>query len=156
MFEPTTTLAKLWEWAWLATARLQGWGEREWERRLLSWMHRQHAQKLTFWTMVRVWRLGDKAGCEWQTQQGVHWLQVCARRDYSYIAWILLQAHCLTVKLSPCTCSHSSLAGQIAAHLCGHSKCNLLVAQAHPRMIQHLTSYALVHKQITMVVYKLK
>ena len=48
----------------------------------------------------------------------------------------------LIVKLSPCPCSHSSLAGQIAACLCGHSKCKLLLAQARPRMIQHLSSMA--------------
>ena len=36
--------------------------------------------------------------------------------------------------------SHSSVAGRIAACLCGHSECNLLLAQAHPKMIQHLTS----------------
>ena len=53
---------------------------------------------------------------------------------------IPLLAHDLTVKLSPCPCSHSSLAGRIAAYLCGHSKCNLLLAQARPRMIQHLSS----------------
>ena len=44
------------------------------------------------------------------------------------------------MKLSWCPCSHGSLAGRIAACLCGHSKCNLLLAQARPRMIQHLTS----------------
>ena len=68
------------------------------------------------------------------------WLQVCAWHDRSYITWILLLADGLTVKISPCPCSHSSLAGRIAACLCGHSKCNVLLAQARPRMIQHLTS----------------
>ena len=72
-----------------------------------------------------------------------HWLQVRAWHDRSYIAWILLLAHGLTVKLSPCPCNHSSPAGQIAA--CQHvwssnSKCNVLLAQARPRMIQNLTS----------------
>ena len=53
-------------------------------------------------------------------QQGVRWLQICAWHDRSYIAWIPLLAHGLTVKLSPCPCSHSSLAGQIAQTcLCG-------------------------------------
>ena len=62
------------------------------------------------------------------------------------LAWPLIHsmnsllAHGLTVKLSQSPCSHSSLAGRIAACLCGHSKCNLLLAQARPRMIQHLTS----------------
>ena len=85
----------------------------------------------------------DKAGCEWQSDSRVRvrWLQVRAWHacDCSYIAWIRLLAHGLTVKLSKCLC-HSSLAGRIAACLCGHSKCNLLLAQARPRMIQHLTS----------------
>ena len=31
-------------------------------------------------------------------------------------------------------------ARRIAACLCGHPKCNLLLAQARPRMIQHLSS----------------
>ena len=34
-------------------------------------------------------------------QQGVRWLQVRAWHDRSYIAWIPLLAHGLTVKLSP-------------------------------------------------------
>ena len=55
------------------------------------------------------------------------------------LAGIPLLAHSLSVKISPCHCSHSSLAGRIAA-LCGHSKCDLLLTQAHPRMIQHLSS----------------
>ena len=57
-------------------------------------------------------------------------------------------AHSLTVKLSPCPYSHSSPAVRIAACLCGHPKCNLLLAQARPRMIQHLSS------QIPIVVMK--
>ena len=73
-------------------------------------------------------------------QLDVRWLQVCAWHHRSYIAEILLLARGLTVKLSPCQCSHSSPAGRIAACLCGHPKCNLLLAQAHPRMIQHLSS----------------
>ena len=73
-------------------------------------------------------------------EQDVRWLQVRAWHDRSYIAGIPLLAHGLTVKLSPCQCSHSSLAGRIAACLCGHPKCNLLLAQACPRMIQHLSS----------------
>ena len=43
--------------------------------------------------------------------QQVRWLQVHAWHDRSYIAWTPLLAHGLTVKLSPCPCSHSSLAG---------------------------------------------
>ena len=74
-------------------------------------------------------------------QQGVHWFQVRSWHDRSYVAWISLLAHGTIVKLSPCPCSHSSLAGRIGACLWGHSKCNLLLAQARPRMIQHLTSF---------------
>ena len=74
--------------------------------------------------------------------------QVRAWHDCSYIAGIPLLAHGLTVKLSPCQCSDSSPARRIAACLCGHPKCNLLpcilsmllLAQARPRMIQHLSS----------------
>ena len=33
----------------------------------------------------------------------------------------------------------------LAACLCGHSKCNLLLAQARPRLIQHLSSYKGIH-----------
>ena len=61
-------------------------------------------------------------------QQDVRWLQVSAWHDSSYIAGIPLLTHGLTVKLSPCQCSHSSPAGQIDACVCGHSKCNLLLA----------------------------
>ena len=52
-------------------------------------------------------------------QQDVRWLQVRAWHDRSYIAEIPLLAHSLTVKLSPCPCSHSSPAGRIAACLWG-------------------------------------
>ena len=54
----------------------------------------------------------------------------------SCIASISLLGHGLTVKLSRV----ASPAGRIAAYLCGHFKCNLLLAQARPRMIQHLSS----------------
>ena len=50
-------------------------------------------------------------------QQDVRWLQVRAWHDRSYIAGIPLLAHSLTVKLSPCPCGHSSLAGRTAACL---------------------------------------
>ena len=73
-------------------------------------------------------------------QKDVRWLQVRAWHDRSYMAGIPVLTHGLTVKLSLCPSSHSSPAGQIAACLCGHCKCNLLPAQAHPRMIQHLSS----------------
>ena len=49
--------------------------------------------------------------CTSGRQQDVHWLQVRAWHDRSYIAGIPLLAHGLTVKLSPCQCSHSSPAG---------------------------------------------
>ena len=128
--------AKPWERAWRVTARLQGQRERE---RLKT---------------IQVECLGSTNGnllsepCyesdDRVTRQAVsdsqHWLQVRAWHDRSYIAWILLLAHGLTVKFSPCPCSHSSLAGRIAACLCGHFKCSLLLVQARPRMIQHLSS----------------
>ena len=122
---------------------LQGRREREWERRLfkLNALAAHTAAYMYFlnhgMSLTIVWqgRLRVTVG-----QQGVRWLQVGAWHDRSYIAWISLLADGLTVKLSPCPCSHSSLAGRIAAYLCGHSKCNLLLAQARPRMIQHLTS----------------
>ena len=50
-------------------------------------------------------------------QQDVHWLQVRAWHDHSYIAGISLLAHSLTVKLSPCPCIHSSPAGRIATYM---------------------------------------
>ena len=107
------------------------------------WMHWQHAQEFTFWTMVATNLMTVWQCTVWMTvgQQDVRWLQVSAWHDHSYMAGIplLLPAHGLTVKLSPCPCSYSSLAGRIAACLCGHSKCSLLLAQAHPR-IQHLSS----------------
>ena len=67
-------------------------------------------------------------------QQYVQWFQVCTWHDRSYIAQIPLPPHGLTVKHSPCPCSHSILTGRIAACPCGHSKCNLLLTQACPRM----------------------
>ena len=82
-------------------------------------------------------------------EQNVRWwslLQVSAWHVCSYIAGIPLLAHGLTVKLSPCMCSHSSPTGRITAcqHVwsttCGHLKHNLLPAQACPRMTQHLSS----------------
>ena len=73
-------------------------------------------------------------------QQDVRWLRVRALHDRSYITGILLLAHGLTVKLV-CPCSHSI--GRMAACLCGHPICDLLLAQARPRMIQHLSSLEL-------------
>ena len=100
------------------------------------WMQWQHAQEFTsVWTMVATnvmiaWQCTLRATVG---QQDVHWLQVRAWQDCSYMTGIIPPlAHGLTVKLSPCLCSHSSLAGRIAACLCGHSKCNLLLAQAAP------------------------
>ena len=79
------------------------------------------------------------------SQQDVHWLQVHVWHVRSYIAGIPLLAHGLNVKLNPCLCSHTSPAGRIAACLCGHSKCNPLLAQACPTMIQHLSSIYYCH-----------
>ena len=56
----------------------------------------------------------------------VRWLQLPSMTAHTIcMAGIPLLAHGLTVKLSPCPCSHSSPAGRIAACLCGHSKCKL-------------------------------
>ena len=56
-------------------------------------------------------------------EQAPHALDCIQSRNFP------LLAHGLTVKFSPCPCpcSHSSLAGQIVACLCGHFKCNLLL-----------------------------
>ena len=137
----TSASAKLWERAW----RLHGRCEKEWEWRLSysSWMNWQHTQQLTFWTIVR---LCDKAGrlrvSSWSYSRYVHCRAsgACLAWPLIYIGMVPLLAHGLTVKLSPCPCSHSSLVGRIAACLYGHSKCNLLLAQGCPRMIQHFTS----------------
>ena len=138
MSTPMCTSAKPWEQAWRATARLQSWYEREWGHFKLNAV----ALQLTFWTystsLTIVWQ-GRQAMSD--RQQDVRWLQVPAWHDCSYIAGIPLLAHGLTVKLRPCQCSHSSPAGRIAACVCGHLKCDLLLAQAHPRMIQHLSSF---------------
>ena len=56
-------------------------------------------------------------------QQDVCWLQVCTWHDHPHITGSPLLVHGFTVKLSPCQCSHSSPAGQIATCLYGHSKC---------------------------------
>ena len=56
-------------------------------------------------------------------QQDVCCLQVHTWHDHPHIAGSPLLVHGFTVKLSPCQCSHSSLAGRIAACLYGHSKC---------------------------------
>ena len=135
------TSDKLWEWGWRATARLQGWREREWEWRLFklnALIGSTHGNLLS-----EPWHESDDRVTV--GQQGVRWLQVTpGMTAHTYIAWIPLLAYGLTLKLSPCPCSHSCLAGWIAACLCGHSKWDLLLAQARPRMILHLTSYALV------------
>ena len=130
MSTPTYT-AKPWEQAWRATARLQGRREREWEQQLFK------LNSLAAGTATYFLNHGTSLTIAWQgrvrvtvVQQGVRWLQVRAWHDRSYIAWIPLLAHGLTVKLSPCPCSHSSLAGRIAACLCGHSKCNLLYTRS--------------------------
>ena len=116
---------------------LQGWCEWEWERRGSM----QATYFLNRGTIMWQGRLRVTVG-----QQGVRWLQVRSWHDRSHIAWIPLLDHGLTVKLSPCPCSHSSLARRVAARLCGHFKCNLLLTKARPRMIQHLYSNTHVHK----------
>ena len=69
----------------------------------------------------------------------VCWLQVRTWHDCSYIAWIPLLAHGLTVKLSPCPLAIVVWLDEWL-YMCGHSKCNLVLAQARPRMIQHPSS----------------
>ena len=95
----------------------------------------------------------------WQGRLRVSQTAGCMQASGTCLAWPLvhsmdsLASSWLTVKLSPCPCSRSSPAGWIAACLCGHSKCNLLLAhdQARPRMIQHLTSYITDTSKILMV-----
>ena len=112
------TSAKPWKRAWRATARLQGRRETDWERRLfkLNALAIRTATHFlnhgTSLTIARQGRLRVTVG-----QQGVRWLQVSSWHDRSYIAWIPLLPHDLTVKLSPCPCSRSSLAGRMAACL---------------------------------------
>ena len=135
-----------WRRAWTATARLQGRRERERERKLFKLNaflnYGEPDDRVT-----RQARVTDCTGCmlvsgtcltspllhsrdpiawqgrlEWQTALDVCWFQVRAWRHRSYIAEIPLLAHGLTVKLSPCQCSHSSPAGRIAAPLCEHPK----------------------------------
>ena len=60
--------------------------------------------------------------------------------DSSYIAWVPLLAHGLTVKPHAIVAKVFWLDEYVAACLCGHPKCNLLLVQARPRMIHHLTS----------------
>ena len=147
------TCTRPWEQAWASCGNEHEWllpdcrvdmKESESEDDL-SWMHWQHARQLTFWTMIRVWQSHDKAGYEWawwpsDSRMYSGFKYVRSWYDRSYLAWIPLLVHGLTVNLSPCPCSHSSLAGWIAACQCGHFKCNLPLAQAHPRMIQYLSS----------------
>ena len=120
-----------------ATARLQGRHKREWEWKQFK-LNALAAHTATYFLnsddCVR------RQGTMTVGQQDVRWLQLRTWHDHSCIAGIPLLVRGLTVKLSLCLCNHSSLAGQIAAGLFGHSKCNLLLAQARPRMIQHLSS----------------
>ena len=95
------TSAKPWKRAWRATARLQGRREADWERRLFKLNALAVHMATYFWTMVTslmiMWQ------CEWQPDSRLYgWLQVHSWHDCSYIAWIPLLAHGLTVKLSPC------------------------------------------------------
>ena len=72
-------------------------------------------------------------------QQNVWWrdlLEVSTWHDRSYITMIPLLAHGLTVKLT-----HAHVAIVVChACLCGHFKYILLLTQACPRMMQHLSS----------------
>ena len=91
-----------------------------------NWMHWQHSRQLTFWTMVRVWRSCDKAGCDWQSDSRVY-------ASFSYM-------HGMTTHTLHFCISRTTRYTKMAVCLCGHSKYNLLLIQAHPRVIQHLTS----------------
>ena len=91
-----------------------------------SWMCWQHAPQLNYGESDD--HMTKQATSD--RQQDVRSLQVHTRHDRSYIAGIPLLAHGLAVKFSPCQCSDSSSAGRIAACLCGHPKCNMLLAQA--------------------------
>ena len=80
----------------------------EWERRrfklnALAIRTTTHILNLSL-TIVWQGRLRVTVG-----QQGVRWLQICASHDRSYIAWISLLAHGLTVKLNPYRCSHTDI-----------------------------------------------
>ena len=68
---------------WRATARTQGWREIESESEDDSWMHWQHARRLTFWTMVWVWWLHDKVGYEWPWWQTTGYTLALGTRLYS-------------------------------------------------------------------------
>ena len=69
-----------------------------------SWMHWQHTWQLTFWTMVRVWRSRDKAGCEWQSDGRVYtgFRYAPGMTTHTQHGFPCYIAHGLTVKLSPC------------------------------------------------------
>ena len=73
-------------------------------------------------------------------EQHVRWwglLQVSAAHTYP------LLAYGLTVKLSPCPCSPAGWVAtcqHVWSTTCGYPKRNLLPAQAHPWMKQHLSS----------------
>ena len=80
--------------------------EREWEWRLFK------LNALATRTTTYFLDYGTSLTIAWQGrvrvtvgQQDVRWLQVRAWHDRSYIAWISLLGHGLTVKLSPCPCS---------------------------------------------------
>ena len=74
--------------------------------------------------------------CTSDRQQDVHWLQVRAWHDRSYIAGIPLLAHGLTVNLA-----HVSVAIVVWLDELLHHVCVGIQNAARPRMIQHLFSY---------------
>ena len=132
-----STSAKPWEWAWRATARLQDRREREREWR---WANLNVlAARMKTYFLIKLWIIvwqGRLSGRE----QHVRWwglLQVSAARTYP------LLAHDLTVKLSPCPCSSAewiATCQHVWSTTGGYPKRNLLLAQAHPMMMQHLSS----------------
>ena len=108
--------------------------------------------------MPCVWWLCEKSGLSNRQEMKQLWsmLHVSAWHNRSYTARIPLLTHYVSVKLCPCLCSHSSQAGWMAA--CKHVwsptfdddfKWHLLLAQAHSRMMQYLSSTVVLSIQHT-------
>ena len=66
---------------------------------------------------------------------------------HTYVAGIPLLTHGLTVKFSPCQCSHNSLAGRVCVCIPNA----ICYSQARPRTIQHFSSQRKVSGAITMI-----
>ena len=92
MSTSTCTSAKLCEWMWRATARLQGWRERKRERRRFK-LNVLATPTATYF--LNYGESGDRVTRQATSdrQLYVRWLQVCAWHDRSYIVWIPLLPH---------------------------------------------------------------